>query len=77
MRVKRGDYTPPLAALEQGQFPAAGDHVVPYHIGVSIVALHLEVAMVGSQPAVEDLVHDNAALPEREGARRFSPRWPA
>lgn len=58
-----------LAALEQ--FPSARDYVVPYYIGVSIIALHPEVTMVGSKPAVEDLGHNNAAFPEREGARRL------
>ena len=60
-----------VLALKQRQLPAIGVCVVPEDVDVVIVADHLEVAVVGCEPAIEHVVHDESSFAVCEGARRL------
>lgn len=60
-----------FSVLERRQLPPVGDRVVPDDVNVVVRSFDLEVAVVGSEPAVDDLVHGNTTFAQREGARRF------
>lgn len=38
---------------------------------MAVVALHLEVAVVGCKPTIDNVVDDDAARADCEGTRRF------
>src|ERR1700731_2489783 len=53
-----------------GQLPAGGHHIVSQDVAGAVVALHLEIAVVGREPRIQDLGNLNWPAAKREPARR-------
>jgi hypothetical protein len=60
-----------LPAFEQSQRPLVRHRVVTQDVAAAVVAAHPEVAVVGSQPAIEYLTDLDSARAEEKAARRF------
>jgi hypothetical protein len=57
--------------LKQCQLPPIFACVVPDDVDAAVVASHLEVAVIGRQPAIDDIVNDDPSFAECEGAWRL------
>src|SRR5512134_1061478 len=66
----------PAGAYETGELPLAGPAVVTQDELPSVVDAHLEIAMPGMQPAVDELAHLEAPRAERECPRLLLPTVP-
>lgn len=61
---------PRPATIVEGQLPAVGGGVVAHDIKAAIVAAELHIAVVGSKPAVEDLLDLDYPLAKVKPLRR-------
>jgi hypothetical protein len=59
------------SATKQRQLPAIGGDVVTQDVEIALRVLHLEVPMIGCQPAVNDFRDLDLALAEPEPSRRL------
>ncbi len=57
------------SATEPRQLPAIGSNIVTQDVNITLRVLRLEVPMIGSQPAVDDLGDLDLALPKPEASR--------
>ena len=57
--------------MEPRQLPPIGGNVITQDVEIALRVLHLEVAVIGGQPAVDNLGDLDLALPEPEPSWRL------